>query len=174
MERNRELPKGSKSQAALLAQASSNSISILGWMKWPKKMRSEFNHLQYMRNLAIAIASLLLTCLANAETEQANASRFAKLIEAEDTLLIDFRTPNEIAQGKIPNALEIDFFSKELSAKLAELPKDKKLLLYCRSGNRSSKAAKLLDEKGYKDLVNLVGGIGAWQAADLPMEKKPK
>lgn len=117
----------------------------------------------------LLLITLFVAHFATADIEQVNTNRFAELIESPDTLLIDFRTPGEIAQGKIPNALEIDFTAKDIAAKLADLPKDKTLLLYCRSGNRSGQAAKRLDALGYPKLVNLEGGIIAWQKANLPV-----
>ncbi|MDQ8187520.1 rhodanese-like domain-containing protein [Pelagicoccus sp. SDUM812002] len=103
------------------------------------------------------------------ETEQAEANRFAALIEKENTLLVDVRTPDETRQEKIEGAIEFDFYADDFAQKVLQLPKDKTLLLYCRSGNRSGQAAQLLESKGYDQLVNLEGGIKAWKEANLPI-----
>lgn len=104
-----------------------------------------------------------------ADVEQANPERFAKLIDAENTLLIDVRTPQETAVAKIDGAIEIDFNSPDFKTQLTQLPKDKKLLLYCRSGNRSGQAATYLESVGFGNLVNLDGGMIAWQKEELPV-----
>lgn len=99
------------------------------------------------------------------KAEDVDASRFASLMKRDDTVVIDVRTPEEIAEGKIKGALEIDFTSPTFAKKATQLPKDKTLLLYCRSGNRSGQAAEFLQSRGYSDMAHLVGGIGAWKDA---------
>jgi rhodanese-related sulfurtransferase/rubrerythrin len=53
----------------------------------------------------------------------------------------------------------------ELEDRTAEIPRDKPLLVYCRSGKRSAAAASLLSARGYKDVTNMLGGITAWSGA---------
>jgi len=85
----------------------------------------------------------------------------AKMTEP-DVVLLDVRTPEEIAQGKIEGAIEINFYDENFSAKMKGLEKDKTYLIYCRSGNRSGKACKIMSEQGFKKLYNLKGGYTAW------------
>ena len=77
-------------------------------------------------------------------------------------VLLDVRTPEEIAQGKIEGAGEIDFKSEGFEAAIEQLDKDKTYLIYCRSGNRSGKACRLMAGKGFKHLCNLKGGYLDW------------
>lgn len=81
--------------------------------------------------------------------------------------LIDVRTAEEFATGHIPGAVNIPL--QELGQRLNEVAADQPLVLYCRSGNRSTQAATLLSGQGYTGIYNL-GGISAWQAAGLPVE----
>ncbi len=82
-------------------------------------------------------------------------------------LLVDVRTPEEFAGGHIPGAINISLQS--LPQRMKELPKDQPIVLYCRSGNRSSTATQLLARAGYTNLYDL-GGIVAWSAQGLPIQ----
>jgi rhodanese-related sulfurtransferase len=81
--------------------------------------------------------------------------------------LIDVRTPEEFKSGHIPGAINIDV--QVLSGRLKDVPKDKAVVLYCRSGNRSGQAASMLQQAGYTDIHDL-GGIGDWRAAGFPIK----
>jgi rhodanese-related sulfurtransferase len=81
--------------------------------------------------------------------------------------LIDVRTPEEFAGGHIPGAVNIPV--QEIAGRLAEVAQDRPVVLYCRSGNRSTQAAQILDAAGYAPVYNL-GGIAAWQQAGFPVE----
>jgi rhodanese-related sulfurtransferase len=75
------------------------------------------------------------------------------------------RTPAEFASGHIAGARNIAV--QVLPQRLSEIPKDKPVVIYCRSGNRSKQAMRYLSQAGYNDLYDL-GGIMAWQAQGLP------
>lgn len=81
--------------------------------------------------------------------------------------LVDVRTPEEFDTGHIPGAVNIPL--QELPGRLGELSKEEPVVLYCRSGNRSTQAARLMQQAGFTGLYNL-GGIVAWQAAGFPIE----
>ncbi len=121
---------------------------------------------------SLFIISIFATLSLYADIEQANPIRFSELIATENTLLIDVRTPAEAKEARIKNSIVIDFYSELFAEKIQELPKDKILLLYCRSGNRSGKTAVFLESKGYQNLVNLAGGINAWKIEALPVDKQ--
>jgi rhodanese-related sulfurtransferase len=76
--------------------------------------------------------------------------------------LLDVRQPEEFAEGHIDGATLIPL--ADLPNRLAEVPQDKKVVVYCKSGARSAEAAKILKDKGYADVVSLDGGITAWLA----------
>ena len=75
-------------------------------------------------------------------------------------VLIDVRTPAEVAEGMAPGAINIPL--QEIQQRLAEFPKDKDLLIYCRSGKRSMAASNFLIENGYEKVFNVVGGFLAF------------
>jgi rhodanese-related sulfurtransferase len=82
-------------------------------------------------------------------------------------LLVDVRTPEEFASGHIAGAVNIPV--DELAQRLNEVPQDKPVVLYCRSGNRSGQAAQILDQAGYPQIYDL-GGIVAWTEQGFPVE----
>ncbi|MDX8404660.1 MAG: rhodanese-like domain-containing protein [Mariprofundus sp.] len=83
-------------------------------------------------------------------------------------MLLDVRTPEEYAEGHIAGARLIPI--QVLAERMAEVPHDKQVYVYCHSGARSSRAAKLLAAKGYTNIENIVGGIVAWKDAGYPVE----
>ena len=78
--------------------------------------------------------------------------------------LIDVRTPYEFSSGHIENAVIVDFFNQNnFRATFKKLDKKKPLYLYCRSGNRSSRAAKQLAGLGFEKIYDLKGGYMKWR-----------
>lgn len=117
------------------------------------------------------IAFTLLVASSAFAYQSATPQEFAELATQDDVIVIDVRTPEEIVRGKIEHASELNLFDPTFSEKILKLQTDKKILVYCRSGGRSSEAAKILESKGFTDIVNLSGGIAAWQKAKLPLTK---
>lgn len=82
-------------------------------------------------------------------------------------ILVDVRTPEEFASGHIAGAVNISLQS--LPQRMSELPQDRPIVLYCRSGNRSNTAAQMLARAGYTDIYDL-GGVIDWRAQGLPLQ----
>jgi rhodanese-related sulfurtransferase len=80
-------------------------------------------------------------------------------------LLIDVRTAREWSDAHIDGALNLPL--SQLADHLGGLPRDRSLVVYCASGYRSSVAVSLLRREGFARVANLVGGVGAWEAARL-------
>jgi rhodanese-related sulfurtransferase len=80
--------------------------------------------------------------------------------------LVDVRTAEEFVGGYISGAVNISL--QELDGKMAKIPKDKPVVIYCRSGNRSAYAARALLQAGYTDVYDL-GGIIEWARQGLPV-----
>ena len=91
---------------------------------------------------------------------------FDILSEGKDYFLLDVRTPEEYSEGHIEGATLIPV--AELEGRLGELPEDKPIIVYCRSGNRSRTAANILIENGFKEVYDM-GGIVDWQAEGYPV-----
>jgi rhodanese-related sulfurtransferase len=77
--------------------------------------------------------------------------------------LLDVRTRREIAQaGEIANSQNIDYYDPEFEQKILELDPNQTYVVYCRSGQRSVRAAQIMSDNGFENLYNLAGGINAW------------
>lgn len=76
-----------------------------------------------------------------------------------DCQLIDVREPDEVASGTLPGARNVPL--GELAARVDELDPDRRVVLLCRSGARSGRAADYLASIGFVDVVNLSGGMMA-------------
>jgi rhodanese-related sulfurtransferase len=94
------------------------------------------------------------------------------LIETSQPLILDVRTPNEYYSGHIAGATLIPL--QQLSQRLSEIRqyKDKEILIYCRSGNRSTVASEILMENGFKKLYNLRTGILGWQKEGYKIQQE--
>lgn len=88
--------------------------------------------------------------------------------EASDVQVLDVRSPNEVANGKVPGAKHI--FVAHLAERLDELDADKTIVTYCGSGYRASIAASILKKAGFRDVANVPGSWMAWNAAGLSVE----
>ena len=86
-------------------------------------------------------------------------------------VILDVRTPQEYADGHLMNAINLDLNSADFTGEVGRLNKSLTYLVYCRSGNRSAAAAKIMLELGFKSVYNMTGGITEWQAAGLPVVK---
>ena len=92
----------------------------------------------------------------------------ARLAAGEDLRLIDIRSDAEVAQGVLPGSEHLAMHLIPL--RMHELPRDKAVVLYCRSGARSYHACAYLVQQGYPNVVNLRGGIIAWARHGFAIE----
>ncbi|WP_294111464.1 rhodanese-like domain-containing protein [uncultured Fibrobacter sp.] len=81
-------------------------------------------------------------------------------MNAAGAVFVDVRNLPELNEGYAPNAVNIPL--PELKQRVGELPKDKDLLIYCRSGRRSEAATRILMEQGYDRVYNVLGGYLAF------------
>jgi rhodanese-related sulfurtransferase len=89
----------------------------------------------------------------------------ARIDAGEPVEILDIRSDAEIAQGVLPNAQHLPMHLIPL--KMADLPKDRDVILYCRSGARSYHACAYLAQQGIFNVVNLRGGIIDWASKGL-------
>ncbi len=78
----------------------------------------------------------------------------------ENLFVLDVRNPNEFAICRIPGTVLVPLL--ELPSRFAEVPKDREVIVHCKSGMRSAKAIEFLKAQGYTRLVNLTGGVLGW------------
>ena len=84
-------------------------------------------------------------------------------------LLVDVREPDEFADVRAPGAMLVPMST--FAARVGELPTDRPLLLICHLGGRSAAAAGFLIRSGRADVVNVAGGMDAWERAGLPVRR---
>ena len=77
----------------------------------------------------------------------------------ENFVIIDVRTPREYEQKNIPSAILINIYDDNFTQKIAQLDRDTKYLLYCRTGSRSNSALQLMKRLGFREVYNLKNGI---------------
>jgi rhodanese-related sulfurtransferase len=124
--------------------------------------------------IAIALVSgglLLWPVIQGAATAGLTPAAAVQLINREKAVLVDVCEANEYAAGHVTGAKNIPL--GELEAKLATSVKNKTLplILVCQSGARSGRALAIAKKLGYEQAQSLGGGLAAWRAANLPVEK---
>jgi len=126
--------------------------------------------------LLLFIVAALLAALATACTTSKSKGQGA--ISAEqvkqqmtdlNTLLLDVRTPDEYKDGHIPGAKNIPV--QELDRRLNELDRQKNVIVYCRTGHRSTKAFHILKQNGFSAVRNFKGSWTEWTRLGYPIEK---
>lgn len=115
-----------------------------------------------------------LFCLSNAFAEDLGVAQFNAQLQAQHGLLLDVRTPGEVARGKLSGASVIDFNGPKFEQKVSLIARDRRVFVYCASGNRSGQAASVMAKLGFTRVFNLSGGIRAWTGAGLPVETGPE
>ncbi|MGD0779809.1 MAG: rhodanese-like domain-containing protein [Dehalococcoidales bacterium] len=93
------------------------------------------------------------------------------MLSSVQTRVLDVRTPTEYAAGHVPSATNIDFSAPNFKEQISLLDRNARYAVYCLSGVRSAMARKVMQELGFKYVLNITGGFSAWVAAGLPVEK---
>ena len=109
------------------------------------------------------MSCFFINCNSQEEIKSISTLALKVLLEKENVQLMDVRTPKEIKEGFIETARFVDYFDANFYIKaVCQLDKSKPVYLYCRSGNRSSKSAKILQKEGY-EVYNVLGGYKQWK-----------
>jgi molybdopterin/thiamine biosynthesis adenylyltransferase/rhodanese-related sulfurtransferase len=103
------------------------------------------------------------------QVEEIEAFEAAQEIEGGDVVLIDTREPHEYQEAHLENGKLVPpgLLGDEIAT--AAPDKSARMIIYCRSGNRSYKAAEQMERLGYEDVASMAGGILAWQEQGLPV-----
>ena len=116
-------------------------------------------------SLFFVIIALSPSCKKSSPATYQNISALqASKIHNDQHIFIDVRTPEEIAEGKIEGAVEIDFRGSEFRDQIAKLDRSESYVVYCRSGRRSAETSEMMANMGFEDVSNMEGGILAWQS----------
>lgn len=86
-----------------------------------------------------------------------------QLATDENAVILDVRTEDEVSEGIIPNAINIDIYKGQgFIYEVDELDKSKNYYVYCKAGGRSEQACSLMQQMGFENTYNLVGGMMQW------------
>ena len=120
--------------------------------------------------LVVLIALLIGNIVADKlkKYEEVDANGAISLMDEKDLIVLDVRETKERKAGHIANDVHIPL--SKVKNKLDTLDNNKKVLVYCRSGSRSSHIAGLLTRNNFEQVYNLKGGIQAWKKANLPIK----
>jgi rhodanese-related sulfurtransferase len=118
---------------------------------------------------------LLLAMGCSREKEQSNITtlnvdEFEKSIaNSSNEIILDVRTSEEFAEGHLVNATLINFHDADFKQKVTDLKKDQPIFVYCASGVRSDKAARILVDQGFTDVYVMADGIKEWVNLEKPL-----
>jgi rhodanese-related sulfurtransferase len=142
-----------------------------------KKIKKIFKSGIFYLAFAALIALLFFNIsLAGCKTQESKSASITNITADEvykmlssnkDYFILDVRSKEEFDSGHIEGAYLIPV--SELENRLAELPQDKPIIVHCMSGSRSTSAANILLEKGFKEIFNMKGGITEWQSKGFPV-----
>lgn len=124
-----------------------------------------------MKKIVLALL-LLLTIVTQVWAAEKNISaRDARsLLETNKNIyLLDVRTPQEYSQGKLAGSVLIPL--GEFERRMAEVPKNRTIVVYCAVGSRSKPVANFLAQQGYKDVYNMTDGIVGWYRNGFPIQR---
>ena len=131
--------------------------------------------------LMLALLALVTACSSAAEPSpvsvveeielgpEVDVHTAAAVQNRDDVVLIDVREQWEYDEGHIPNITLIPM--GEITNRLDEIPRDKEVIVTCRSGNRSGQVTEFLRQNGFENVHNMQGGIVAWQQAGYEVEQ---
>jgi rhodanese-related sulfurtransferase len=124
--------------------------------------------------VAVFSGSMLLWQTLQSDSKQLSPTDATRMLNRDDAVVVDVRSPNEYAGGHVPDSINIPLDS--LKARLADLQKfsGRPLIVNCATGVRSGGACRQLRKLGFDKVFNLGGGINAWVEAGLPIKKGSK
>ena len=124
-----------------------------------------------MKKVFALIASVLLLagCSSSTGAIDLGVSEFSTKVAEAGVITLDVRTPIEFTEGHIEGARLIDFQSGNFENEIAALDKNVTYAVYCRSGNRSGQAVKVMQDAGFTNVFNMNGGVIDWANAGLPL-----
>lgn len=119
----------------------------------------------------LLIFGMMLSSCLGQPNPSLSPEKFSEKSKGEKVLLLDVRTPKEYNDGHLKGAVLINYLGNDFTQEVSKLDKSKPVYIYCRSGSRSSDAQGEMLKMGFTNVINLEGGIMAWEKAGLPIEK---
>jgi rhodanese-related sulfurtransferase len=124
-----------------------------------------------MKKLIALIGSILLLagCSSSSSAIDLSVTEFSSKVAEAGVITLDVRTLGEYAEGHLEGAQLIDFQSGNFENEISSLDKNATYAVYCRSGNRSGQAVKVMQDAGFTSVFNMNGGVIDWANAGLPL-----
>ncbi len=88
-----------------------------------------------------------------------------------DFVILDVRTPEEFAGGRLPGAVNVDIQVPDFQSRLGALDRGKTYLVYCRTGNRSARAIQVMQRLGFQSVYHMTEGILRWEKKGFPLSR---
>lgn len=133
-------------------------------------MKNNDIHMAFLRTL-ISFALAAFCALAFAQINHVDPQQ-AQALFRQGAPILDVREPHEYAEVHAPGSLLVPLGQLASRANEFRTFENKPIILICRSGQRSSAAAEMLAQQGFKVVYNVQGGIIAWEKAGLPVERR--
>lgn len=134
-------------------------------------MQKKIEHMKTTLKLSLLIFISILTLSCNTKNNSKTDNQLGEIKhisalefkeKSKNNTIVDIRTPREFTQGYIEGAININYYDKTFLEQVAKLDKSKPIYIYCRSGSRTSSAAKKLKNLGFIEVNDLEGGIISW------------
>ena len=120
----------------------------------------------------LSFVLLFVSACTSVDKKAISAIEFKTIVDAQECIIVDVRTPDEFMDGHIIGAASIDLYSEEFEHRFRFIDTAQCMALYCKSGKRSAQALHILEtELGFTNLVHLQGGITTWENADYELVK---
>lgn len=127
-----------------------------------------------MKNIVLSLSVLAFVVCSCAKEQEGisvvDSNNFEQQMKESSSQIVDVRTPEEFSEGHIANAVNMDVTADGFEQQIETLNKEKPVMVYCKSGGRSARAASILKDKGFKNVYDLDGGIIGWEEAKKPIE----
>ena len=105
------------------------------------------------------------------DSRKIDINAFEPLAKHHRTVALDVRTPEEFAAGHVPKAVNLNYSSPSFADEVAKLDRKRPYAVYCKSGGRSARAAKIMKDLGFQYVYDFSGSMNAWQRAGKPLTK---
>ena len=135
-------------------------------------------HIAYAIPIFIICIGFLIPSLSAQDSTRiiaVSAKEAADLIDKhngdDEFAILDIRTPGEFQSGHLAKSIPIDFYSQTFADQLNRLDKTKTYLVYCRTGNRSTKSLKLFKKLKFQKVYHMASGISAWKSEGFTVVK---
>jgi rhodanese-related sulfurtransferase len=122
------------------------------------------------------LASFFLSCSGQTDQQAAgllSPNDFEKMLQSNTNIqLVDVRTPQEYNSGYVKDAVNFNFNGPDFEKQIAQLDKNRPVMVYCAVGGRSGKSTARLQKLGFTQVYDLAGGMTAWKQAGKPVVQK--